>query len=405
MKNNPISRCLILITVFLVPFYFFRFKILGIPTNILEVAIIVSALSAAFKRPFRPFGWWWWLPSAVAFIAAIIAPDTRVALGIFKGWFFLPTLFAWTIVQVFDATSYHRLRIPLLASATVVSLWAVLQNFGLIGTLFYQVGDASFNAYLEEGRAFGPFGSPNYLAMYLVPTIFTILSLSNARDKFLQKIVPYCGLGLMLVALIFSGSRGGGMALIAGLIVFSAARYTKLLNLKYLAAALTAIIALNLAYYFVAPRLQSSSGGDAIRQEILDYSLKLTRQNPLWGTGLGNFQSAIGEASTGHASFQSFALPFALHPHNLLLALYLNLGLAGLLAFLFIIYRVLKNLAAHPDGATLAAALTAILAHGLFDTTYFKNDLSVVFWLIVAISLIIPRYNSDKPKITPLGCD
>ena len=394
MKNNPISQYLVLTTVFLIPFYFFRFQILGIPTNVIEVAIIVSAVSVAFRRPYRSFGWWPWTLSGVALIAALIAPDTRVALGVFKGWFFLPTLFAWTIIQIFDANSYHRLRISLLASAAIVSLWAILQKFGFIGTLFYQVGDTSFSAYLSEGRAFGPFGSPNYLAMYLVPVLFLVLPLVWSKAKLWQRFLVACGIGLILAAIACSLSRGGGVALLAGLLVLVAVKYLKLLKFKHLAAAaLTLIIALNISYYILAPRLQTNSGGDAIRQEILGYSLRLVRQHPIWGTGLGNFQTKVREISASNLPFQTYALPFALHPHNLLLAFYLNLGLAGLLVFLFIIYRMIKNLAHHPGAATLSAALVAILVHGLFDTTYFKNDLSILFWLIFAIGLLTLRHS------------
>ena len=399
MKINTISRYLILTTVFLVPFYFLRFKILGIPTNVFEVAVLVSAASIAFKRPYHSVGWWPWLLSGVALLTAIFSPDPRVALGIFKGWFLIPTLFAWAIVQVFNAHNINRLRLPLLASASIVSIWAILQKAGVVTALFYQAGDASFTAYLSEGRAFGPFESPNYLAMYLVPVFFMVLPLIWAKVKLWQKTLTIFAVALILLAVFFSLSRGGGAAMGVGLIVYlliSGLKKYRSYSIKYLAAAaLTLIIALNISYYILAPRVQSKTGGDAIRQEILDYSLKLARQNPLWGVGLGNFQEAVRRSSTGHASFQTYALPFALHPHNLLLALWLNLGLAGLAVFLVIIYRIIKNLAGHPETATLAAALAAILVHGLFDTTYFKNDLSAVFWLIFAISCLLASQNTN----------
>jgi len=400
--KNAIFRYLILTTVFLVPFYFLRFQILGIPTNVFEVAVLASATSIAFKRPYRSIGWWPWLLSGTALLTAIFSPDPRVALGIFKGWFFIPTLFAWAIVQIFNAHNTNRLRFPLLASASIVSVWAILQKVGVVTALFYQAGDASFGAYLSEGRAFGPFESPNYLAMYLVPVFFIVLPLAWSKVKLWKKILGSICIVLILLAVFSSASRGGGVAFGTGLIVYLLAiglKKYRSYNLKYLAAAaLTLIIALNISYYILAARLQSPAGGDAIRQEILDYSLKLTRQNPLAGVGLGNFQEAIRQISIGHASFQTYALPFALHPHNLLLALWLNLGLAGLVVFLAVVYRILKNLAGHPDAATLAAALTAILVHGLFDTTYFKNDLSAVFWLIFAIILISSQYDSKKSQ-------
>ena len=34
------------------------------------------------------------------------------------------------------------------------------------------------------------------------------------------------------------------------------------------------------------------------------------------------------------------------------------------------------------------AALSAILIHGLVDTPYFKNDLSIIFWVLIALLII-----------------
>jgi len=37
----------------------------------------------------------------------------------------------------------------------------------------------------------------------------------------------------------------------------------------------------------------------------------------------------------------------------------------------------------------------AILVHGIVDTTYFKNDLSAIFWIILAMSVIIGVRNGE----------
>ena len=36
----------------------------------------------------------------------------------------------------------------------------------------------------------------------------------------------------------------------------------------------------------------------------------------------------------------------------------------------------------------LAASMTALLVHGLVDVQYFKNDLAIFFWMLVALSAI-----------------
>ena len=85
-----------------------------------------------------------------------------------------------------------------------------------------------------------------------------------------------------------------------------------------------------------------------------------------------------------------------LYPHNLLLAVWVELGLAGLLIFLTILYQFFRACFSPPHGgrgnargwglrAGLVVALSVILIHGLVDVPYFKNDLAMLFWVIVAL--------------------
>jgi Ca2+/Na+ antiporter len=80
------------------------------------------------------------------------------------------------------------------------------------------------------------------------------------------------------------------------------------------------------------------------------------------------------------------------------------LGLGGLLMFLIIIVSAFAGYVRAIDfkdkyfkliGVTM---LILILLHGQIDTHFFKNDLALMFWLIVAlVSLpIIFKYNKNK---------
>ena len=78
-----------------------------------------------------------------------------------------------------------------------------------------------------------------------------------------------------------------------------------------------------------------------------------------------------------------------LHPHNIFLAFWLNMGLAGLIAFVWLCGKALLWLTEEDTKERPLAALmvVVILVHGLFDTPYFKNDLAFQFWLLMAILL------------------
>ena len=77
------------------------------------------------------------------------------------------------------------------------------------------------------------------------------------------------------------------------------------------------------------------------------------------------------------------------HSHNILLAFWLNMGLMGLVAFVWLCWKALPWLLEQDKKERRIAALmlVVILAHGMFDVPYFKNDLSFQFWLLMAILL------------------
>jgi O-antigen ligase len=74
------------------------------------------------------------------------------------------------------------------------------------------------------------------------------------------------------------------------------------------------------------------------------------------------------------------------HPHSVYLAFWVETGLVGLIGFLWLVISWFKKiLQAENDGmkVVLFGIMAYFLLHGLVDTTYFKNDLAAVFWLVI----------------------
>jgi positive regulator of sigma E activity len=59
----------------------------------------------------------------------------------------------------------------------------------------------------------------------------------------------------------------------------------------------------------------------------------------------------------------------------------------GLLAFLWLLLVAFRQIIKNQQ-LFLLAPLLAIVIHGLVDTTYWKNDLSVIFWIFLALAFI-----------------
>jgi uncharacterized membrane protein len=85
------------------------------------------------------------------------------------------------------------------------------------------------------------------------------------------------------------------------------------------------------------------------------------------------------------------------------LSYWLSLGVFGLAAFIILIINFFVRLGRSKSDVTLSAglfaAMTAILIHGIIDTTYFKNDLSAIFWLIMALSLLLETKKKRSKEI------
>jgi len=402
---KKLIRVFAYITIFLIPSYIFRFPIAGIPTNIFEIFVLfLFLLTFCFLLSSQTkiiFGTVWpYLFCLVALVSVFFSADKIDALGILKSYFLVPALFYFSIINLFERKDLASLALPISISLFLVTLWGLLQYFGLVRLLFYQVGDTDLTYYLAQDnfRLFGPFESPNFLAMFIVPMLFLSLPTVLSAKK---NLLRWSLVGLIVSSVFvlwLTGSRAGIIALIASviavLIIQGFNDQDKRKRVKNMIFSLIIIFFAALSF-LSNPSLGDRSGSDSSRKQIWGYSLQMIRINPIAGIGLGGFYGQIDKLSADDQEFRLHTLSYSLHPHNIFLAIWLNLGLAGILLFIFIIYqffsRIISTLKDDKFTVFLGAAMLAILIHGFVDTTYFKNDLSAIFWLLIAFSVILAK--------------
>jgi len=83
-----------------------------------------------------------------------------------------------------------------------------------------------------------------------------------------------------------------------------------------------------------------------------------------------------------------------LHAHNILLQFWINLGVTGVSGFIWLLViwfsQVWRQVREYNIIAiTVAAAMVALLVHGMLDVAYWKNDLSALFWIIFALGVTV----------------
>jgi O-antigen ligase len=108
---------------------------------------------------------------------------------------------------------------------------------------------------------------------------------------------------------------------------------------------------------------------------------------PVFAAGLSGFKELYAQKY-----FTCDAEPLE-YPHNWVLNFWAETGILGLAAFILLLvsyFRTVAQYLSDPKKQWLAlgfiAAMVYWLVHGLVDVPYFKNDLSLEFWVIVGLA-------------------
>jgi O-antigen ligase len=434
------------------PAYLIRFNILGLPATLLEImiwAVFIVWLVKNYKfviNNFKlkiencnlkinnryPFDWEIVLLMFIALVAVSVAGFGPSSFGIWKAYFFEPALFFIVVLNVMSGErGRNKILWALTLSALAVSLLAIYQK--ITGNL---IGNPLWAA-ASSRRAVSFFGYPNAVGLYLGPLVIVMIgyladmvknfqfSIFNFKTIYNYKIFKIFLVFLVIIlsalSIYFAKSKGALLGVVAGLVVFGLLAGKKI---RWAAVAIVLIVAAGILIYqparkFVYDTVTFKTFSGQIRKVGFEESWKMLKDGRLiTGAGLANFQTAIApyhaegffiknddpdwlkkiRASADYRKQMWQPLEIYLYPHNLVLNFWSELGLAGLLLFIWIIgkyfYFGIKNyLSAGKNykyiNIGLICAMIAVIVHGFVDVPYFKNDLAVMFWLFAAMMSMI----------------
>lgn len=420
-----------------------------------------------------PFDWEIVLLLLAAFAAAGVAGFSSASLGVFKAYFFEPALFFIVVFNVMRGEKgFEKILWALAASALAVSALAIYQKIS------GQLIDNQAWAAAETRRAVSFFGYPNAVGLFLGPLILVFTGwlfsvITNNQDaitkqypnsKQKNKKFGNCNLEfvwnlflriwnlktvfisltiiLSVLSIYFAKSKGALMGVAAGLLVFALLAGGKI---RWAAVIVVMAAAVVVATYQPAGNLAVKN----ITLTNLSGRIRLAGWSDTWkmlkdgrlisGAGLANYQAAVAPYHQPGIFFNKDndpdfrrkivlfderykskywrPLEIYLYPHNIILNFWSELGLAGMLLFVWIIGKffwlginllssrgALATRQSHEQNDQrllrsfqslamadrymvigLICAMTVIIVHGLVDVPYFKNDLAVQFWLLVAM--------------------
>lgn len=264
-------------------------------------------------------------------------------------------------------------------------------------------------------------GHPNVLAGFLV--LVTPLTLAQAAEASsrLRRWGNLCLAAAFAFTIALSSSRGAMLAAAASLgipaAIWAYERFAHDQNLREIWQSLRASLPLPAmlgglllvgALGLIAVTQIVSTGhapiGEA-RSEVWGTALRLIREEPLWGTGLGSFAPRFARLSA------TLPATDATHTHNLLLQAWLEGGLATLLIVLILVpltvsswLRVRRKAGRAGRYAMLglAGSIVGFATHQLFDFLLGPPLYSVTFGIILAMILVQDDHSLARAKTLSL---
>ncbi len=417
------------------PSYLLRFHLGPIPLTMLEAMIlIVFAVWFWQDKPWRRLKRSDWqgrrrkYPYQLEIIGILIAAWTglaiagfdNAALGVFKAYFLEPILLYLVIINR-GQSSDRKFLWPLAISAAIVSAVAIFQQF--TGLFIFN----DFWALASQRRVTSVFAYPNAVGLYLGPIIFLLGALFFSYPHrtnlvtALKKILLLLIILASLAAIFFARSEGALIGLAGGtfIIALLANKHSRRLAL---AAAAIGVIVLSLyspAWQYVQKKATLMDLSGQIRRQQWHESLEMFKDGRIIsGAGLSNYQAAVAPFHQEGIFVKNDdpdwyrkvvwndeykkkvwqPVEIYMYPHNIFLNFWTEITFLGALLMMWLIaryqyeaIRLLKHLD-KPQRALvlgLIGAMSAIFIHGLVDVPYFKNDLAILFWLLIAVFGII----------------
>jgi O-antigen ligase len=385
------------------PLYIARWRIGPLPTTLLEALIGVTVVAylvtlyseKRLPRARTPYD----IPIILLLIAGVIgivvAPDHLKALGTYRAYFI-------------EAIVCFYIAVDLLRSRADITTFLLIAGAGVC---LMAVGELADFAYAVQHHNLDLSAAPSFLntsansdAMYFEPPLAFALAFTLFPSRPRERWVAGAGLVLIFAAFIASLSRASFLALAILVAVLVLSARSLRWRLRALAGAfVVALVVLEIP--FVNRRFLTFADSVTNRESIYKQTVRMLEQFPIFGAGLDGFGTRV-------APYRPAGQIIQIYPHDIWLTFWSELGLLGLVAFALIffglLWRAVKTLPFATDiyRPLLWGAIGALIlytVHGLFDSPYWKNDLSVEFWLLAALQVVAVRATRLRVADTSKG--
>ena len=341
---------------------------------------------------------------------------TETTLGLYGLWAAAGSMFMCFVITA-HFSERRVLRQTLIYIALIIGLNSL---FGVSQALFPSLSDITLSSDAPEKmvivsgeevtRVHALSDPPNMFAWVLVlflPVVIAPLLLCAAKFRRWQQALFASAIGMAVVALILTYSRGAwvAFAVMAPLMAVAAVFILKGDDRKRLiyrfgaVALMVGLLAIPFSGKIISRLVDDDRGAAEVRIPLIEVALAMIADNPVLGVGMGSYESVMRNYDeTEGLVTEHFDWPV----HNIYLHIAAETGLPGLALFLALIviaarrgWMVLREPAADPLLRALALGLltgmAAYLINGLKEGSCFQTAMMRPFFLFCGLLLATER--------------
>lgn len=255
-------------------------------------------------------------------------------------------------------------------------------------------------------RTVGTFGNPNIFAEYIEHMLPVGLALVFGFRKFKNKLAAAAMFIIMSVCLVLTFSRASWLGFAAAIGLFFVVKLARFIPVLFAAG----VAAIPFLPNVVLQRIHSigslKDSSNAYRMMVWQGTVKMIKD--FWITGVG----------FGYWAFKNSYLSYSIkgtrvwHAHNLFLEISAEMGIFGILVFLWIMLLMFKTSYCFIQSSKdkylgylslgLSCAVISLLVHGVGEHILYMPKSVLMFWMVVAFQMAVIGIGRKKSE-EPLG--
>lgn len=301
-------------------------------------------------------------------------------------------LFYFVIVNSIENKKQLNIMVVIFVTiGLIISLYGIYQYLFTGGFASYLYIDKQIFEDISA-RITGTFDNPNVMGEYLLFVIPLAMTYFLNKKGWVKKIISLVIVGIMVVSLALTYSRGCYLGLIALVGIF-----LLLINLKSIILFLIGILTVP----FVLPssiikRFASigNTGDSSTSYRISIWKGAMDMIKDYWYRPIGQGAKAFNSIYP----FYSYGGVGAEHTHNLFLQIIIETGILGLITFIGILFKFYQTLCCGLKVSkdkeisiylvAFISGMTGFLIQSLFDNTWYNNKIVLIFWIFVAFAMV-----------------